>query len=480
MRLHISFSSVKKSRVFLTYAGLFVSSIVVIASMLFANSLYLEEDMSLIFLCITMIGLFSLIDFNLSKTTLFCLNRFQKKEKGVYSTLVVLTMVFIGFFIVLILWIALFFLFSLIDMQLMNGFEYHKFVKLDTLPLIMLLLPILIFSQSLQVLLEVKDLFFYSSILKSLQAVLPYLMAICGYYMFDNIATTLLFMVFSRVLILCIVAIWVYQNNEFTISSKVNTKRVRKLFTKRFLDGLFSGAITPFLMHFDRILAYFILKNEFYNLYMLASELVLKYVGLIVASSSVFIVRTTKMLRARRADINIFFAPYQVVYFIFSMLLVVLYVMNDFYNLIFIQGEEYLLTMYIVGFYYLISAIAPNVLLVASGRFKALSVTNALEVIFIISIFYVFSKDAQIALFASILIRGFANYLIQSVHLYTEKIDKKNIALGVSILLYPLFIFAYRDNHELIISTLVVLLTLSISYIVNFYKTNKKIINQII
>ena len=200
MRLHISFSSVKKSRVFLTYAGLFVSSIVVIASMLFANSLYLEEDMSLIFLCITMIGLFSLIDFNLSKTTLFCLNRFQKKEKGVYSTSVVLITVFIGFFIVLLLWLALYFLFSSIDIQLMNGFGYREFVKLDVLPLILLLLPILIFSQSVQVLLEVKDLFFYSSILKSSQAVFPYLMSIYGYYIFDNIGTTLLFMVLSRVL----------------------------------------------------------------------------------------------------------------------------------------------------------------------------------------------------------------------------------------------------------------------------------------
>ena len=480
MRLHMNLSSVIKSRVFLTYIGLFVSSIVVIASMLLANSLYLEEDMSLIFLCITMIGLFSLIDFNLSKTTLFCLSRFQKKEKGAYSTSVVLITVFIGFFIVLLLWLALYFLFSSIDIQLMNGFGYHEFVKLDVLPLILLLLPILIFSQSVQVLLEVKDLFFHSSILKSSQAVLPYLMSIYGYYIFDNIGTTLLFMVLSRVLILCIVAIWIYQNNEFIIPSKVNAKRMWKLFSKRFSDGLLSGALTPFLMHFDRLLAYFILKNEFYNLYMLASELVLKYVGLVAASSSVFVVRTTQMLRARRANINIFFLPYQVMYFIFSMLLIVAYVINDSYNLIFIQGEEYLLIMYIVGFYYSISAIAPNVLLVASGRFKVLSVTNALEVIFIMSIFYVFSKDAQIALFASILIKGFVNYLIQSVYLYTEKIDKKNIALSVVILLYPLFIFAYRNNHELIVATLVVLLTLSISYMVNFYKTNKNLINQII
>lgn len=480
MRLHINFSSVKKSRVFLTYTGLFISSIVVIASMLLANSLHLEEDMSLIFLCITMIGLFSIIDFNLSKTALFCLNRFQEKTKRVHSTSVILITVIIGFFITLLLWLALYFLFSSIDMQIMNRLGYHEFVKLDVLPLILLLLPILIFSQSIQVLLEVKDLFFYSSILKSLQAVSPYLMSIYGYYIFDNIGTTLLFMVLSRVFILCIAAIWIYQNNEFIIPSKVNAKRMWKLFSQRFADGLLSGALTPFLMHFDRLLAYFILKNEFYNLYMLASEMVLKYIGLIAASSSVFVVRTTKMLRARRANINIFFLPYQVMYFIFSMLLIVAYVINDSYNLIFIQGEEYFLIIYIVGFYYSISAIAPNVLLVASGRFKVLSVTNALEVIFIMSIFYVFSKDAQIALFASVFIKGFVNYLIQSVYLYTEKIDTKNIALSVAILLYPLFIFAYRNNHELIVATLVVLLTLSISYMVNFYKTNKNLVKQII
>jgi hypothetical protein len=480
MIINTSLSLVKKSRVFVTYTGLFISSIVVIASMLLANSLYLEEDMSLIFLCITMIGLFSLIDFNLSKTALFCLNRFQEKTKRVYSTSVILITVIIGFFIVLLLWLALYFLFSSIDMQIMNGFGYHEFVKLDVLPLILLLLPILIFSQSIQVLLEVKDLFFYSSILKSLQAVSPYLMSIYGYYIFDNIGTTLLFMVLSRVLILCIVAIWIYQNNKFIIPSKVNAKRMWKLFSKRFSDGLLSGTLTPFLMHFDRLLAYLILKNEFYNLYMLASELVLKYVGLVVASSSVFVVRTTEILRARKANINIFFLPYQVMYFIFSMLLIVAYVINDSYNLIFTQGEEYFLIMYTVGFYYSISALAPNILLVARGRFKVLSMTNALEVIFIMSIFYVFSKDAQIALFASILIKGFVNYLIQSIYLYTEKIDKKNIALSIAILLYPLFIFAYRSNHELIVATLVVLLILSISYMVSFYKKNKNLIKQII
>ena len=101
MRLNINFSSVKKSRVFLTYTGLFISSIIVIASMFFANSMHSENDMSLIFLCITGIGLASLLDFNLSKALLFSLTQWQCNHKYLYSVIYISAVIGVGLLIII-------------------------------------------------------------------------------------------------------------------------------------------------------------------------------------------------------------------------------------------------------------------------------------------------------------------------------------------------------------------------------------------
>jgi hypothetical protein len=473
MIINTSLSLVKKSRVFLTYIGLFVSSIVVIASMLLANSLYLEEDMSLIFLCITGIGLASLLDFNLSKALLFSLTQWQCNHKYLYSVIYISAVIGVGLLIIIE---AL--LFLLVNTEILNVSMYDKSHEINYLTIAIFLLPFLIFSQSIQAMFESNDLFLHSTLYKSAQAVAPYLVAVIGFFSFDNITAIVFLMVLSRVVIISVAVVFVSRYFVFQKSNRENDYRVRRIFIRRFLHGFIGGFLTLLLLHGDRLIVFLVLESYMYNLYMILSELVLKYVSLIAAASSVFTTRMTYIVRNGLSTINSLFTVSHLTFFVLASPLIFIYLVHDMFNIDYFNGNEYFLSLYIFGMFYSVMSLSANILIIATGRFSMLSVVNFVEVLLIGMVFYYLRNNLVVAVFVSVLIKGVVNFLIQSIYISTVKNVKNSILIILPASIIPLFMIINDSVFSLML--LVLLNIFCISYIFKFFKNDRVLLKKLI